>query len=62
MGILLLVSLGYLVFWTILLVDVIRSDFKESNMKLIWVIVLIFAHIIGPTLYLFLGKNSKITL
>lgn len=44
----------------IALVDVIRSDFRGSNDKLIWVIVILFLNIIGALLYLIIGRNQRI--
>lgn len=57
--VLLLFSLAYFILWVYCLIDVIRSDFKDSNMKLIWVIILLLAHGLGPIVYLVIGKNSK---
>lgn len=55
----LLLSLAYLALWIYCLVDVIRSDFKDQNMKLIWVIIILFAQLIGPLAYLAIGKSTK---
>lgn len=44
----------------IALVDVIRSDFRGSNDKLIWVIVILFLNIIGALLDLVIGRNQRI--
>lgn len=60
-AVLLLFSLAYFILWVYCLVDAIRSDFKDPNMKLIWVIILLFAHGLGPIAYLVLGKGSKIS-
>jgi len=57
----LLFSIAYFILWVYCLVDAIRSDFKDQNMKLIWVVVLIFAHGFGPIAYLILGKGSKVS-
>lgn len=57
----LLCMFAYFVLWVYCLIDVIRSNFKDSNMKLIWVIILLFAHGLGPIAYLVLGKGSKTT-
>ena len=57
----LIFSLAYFILWVYCLVDAIRSDFKDQNMKLIWVIILLFAHGLGPIAYLILGKNTKTT-
>lgn len=43
----------------IALVDVIRSDFRGSNDKLIWVIVILFLNVIGALLYLIIGRNQR---
>jgi hypothetical protein len=59
--VLLLFSLAYFVLWLYCLIDVIRSNFKDQNMKIIWVIVLLFAHVLGPIAYLILGRGSKTT-
>lgn len=55
----LLISLAYFILWVYCLLDVIRSDFRDSNMKLIWVVVLLFAHVLGPIVYLVIGKGTK---
>ena len=52
-------SLAYLALWVYCLVDVINGKFKDPNMKMIWVIILIFAHGLGPIAYLIIGKSSK---
>lgn len=49
----------YFVYWLTAIVDVIKSDFKDQNMKLIWIIVLIFANPIGPFVYFGLVKNRR---
>jgi hypothetical protein len=59
--ILLVFSLAYFFLWVYCLVDVIRSNFKDQNMKLVWVLILLFAHLLGPIAYLILGKNTKST-
>ena len=59
--IILLFSLAYFILWVYCLVDVIRSDFKDQNMKLIWVIVILFGQVIGPLAYLALGKSTKVS-
>ncbi len=43
----------------IALVDIVKSRF-DDNTKLIWVIIVVFANIIGAILYFAIGKNQKI--
>lgn len=57
----LLLGLLYFVLWIYCLVDVLRSDFKDPNMKLIWTVILLFAQVVGPLAYLAIGKSTKIS-
>lgn len=52
------VGLIFLIIWIIALADALRSDFKTPNEKLIWVLVIVFAGIIGAILY-FLISDAK---
>jgi hypothetical protein len=58
-GLMMLFGLLFSVFWLYALVDVVKSDFKDPNMKLVWIIILIFANPIGPFIYFGLVKNQK---
>ncbi len=51
----------YAILWIYCLVDIIRSEFKDPNMKIIWIVILLFAQGIGPIVYLVLGKSTKST-
>jgi beta-lactamase regulating signal transducer with metallopeptidase domain len=55
----LIVALAFPVLAIFCLVDIIRSDFKDSTTKLIWVLVVLLAPFIGSILYLIIGRNSK---
>ncbi|SIO05810.1 PLDc N-terminal domain-containing protein [Algoriphagus halophilus] len=52
-------GLIYTILWIYCLVDIIRSEYKDANMKLIWLIIILFAQVIGPIIYLILGKSTK---
>lgn len=55
-----LIALGlFFVLPLVALVDVIRSDFRGPNDKLIWVIVILFLNIVGALLYFFIGRNQR---
>lgn len=43
------------------LVDVVRSEFRGTNDKLIWVIIIVFFNIIGALLYYIIGRNQRIS-
>jgi hypothetical protein len=42
------------------LIDILRSEFRESNTKLIWVIIVIFVPVLGSIMYFILGASHKI--
>lgn len=54
-----LAGLSYLGFWVYALYDMIRSDFKESHMKMIWAILIVFVPIMGTFLYLSINRRTK---
>ena len=58
-GITLLVGILYAVLWIWEIIDLLRSDFKDSNMKIVWAVVLIFANPIGPFVYFIISKDQK---
>jgi len=41
------------------LVDIIKRDF-EGNNKLLWVIIVLLANILGAILYFLIGRDQKI--
>ena len=45
------------VFWLMMLIDAIKNAPKD--MKLIWVIVIIFTNIVGALVYYFMEKKKK---
>ena len=48
--------------WLMAMIDTIRSDFREPNGKMIWVIILIFVPPpISTLLYEIFGKQQKAT-
>lgn len=48
-----------LILWIVALVDVLNSKFKESNDKLIWVLVILLFPIFGAFLYFIIGRKQK---
>jgi NhaP-type Na+/H+ or K+/H+ antiporter len=58
--ILLLLGFLYAILWIWALIDLLNSEFKDPNMKLIWAIVIVFANPIGIFLYFNISKNQKI--
>ena len=48
-----------LILWIIALVDILKNEFTGSN-KIVWLLVVILAPIIGAVLYFLIGKQQKI--
>ncbi|MEP0714408.1 PLD nuclease N-terminal domain-containing protein [Algoriphagus sp.] len=57
----LLIGFAYTILWVYCLVDILRSEFKDPNMKIIWIVIILFAQVIGAIVYLAMGKSTKIT-
>ncbi len=55
-----MLGLAYLVFWVYTLVDIINSQFNDPSMKIIWIVVVFFAQLIGPIVYWLISKGQKI--
>ena len=56
LALILILVLG--IFWVWMLVDCLKRSFK-GNDKLVWVLVLLFSHIIGAAIYYFVIKAQK---
>jgi len=45
--------------WLFALIDCLKSEFKESNLKVIWVVVLLLVPFLGWILYFIIGRGQK---
>ena len=57
--IVLAVGLGIFIFWIWALIDILKSDFRDSINKLIWLLVVFFLYAFGALLYYFIGRKQK---
>lgn len=68
---LLLPDMG-LIFWTVFLpliiilpiialVSALTSKFRDSTSKLMWVLVILFAPLLGPVLYAVIGRKLRVS-
>ena len=46
------------VFWVIEIVDVVRRQFAEPGLKIVWVLVVVLLHVLGALIYYFVGKRQ----
>ncbi|UII20535.1 PLDc N-terminal domain-containing protein [Fulvivirga ligni] len=49
---------GIFALWA--LIDVVKSEFTNSNNKLVWVLLIIFLPLLGSILYLTIGRSQKL--
>jgi prolipoprotein diacylglyceryltransferase len=57
----LLIALAVFAFWLWMLIDAIKHTPSENNLRLIWILVIILAGVIGALVYFFVQrpKNPK---
>jgi hypothetical protein len=54
-----IIALAVLAFWIWMLIDAIRRTPSEGNTKLIWILVIILAGIIGALVYFFVQRPKN---
>ena len=53
-----LLMVAYLAIWIWALVDAIRNPLLDDTTRLIWVLVIVFAQLIGAIVYLIVGRSG----
>lgn len=48
------------ILWLWALIDLVKSEFTDKNMKLIWALIIIFIPLIGSIIYLVMGRKQKL--
>lgn len=46
--------------WIAAIVDIVRSNFADSNQKLVWIVIVVLVPFIGTILYFTLGATGKV--
>ncbi len=52
-----ILSILSLVFWIFMVIDVAQRKFKNENDKILWILVVVLAGIIGAIIYYFMIKK-----
>ena len=50
-----------LVFWIWMLIDCVTNTPSTENLKLIWILVILFTHVIGALIYFFVQRPKNPT-
>ena len=45
------------VFWIVEIIDIARRRFENDTMKIVWLLVVCFSHVIGALVYFFVGRS-----
>jgi ATP-dependent Zn protease len=56
------ILLCMLILFLFTIIDILKSRFEPATDKLIWVIAVVFIPLIGPILYLFIGRKQKLVI
>jgi hypothetical protein len=55
-----MIGLGFTVIWVLALIEIVRSEFKDKNERLIWLLLVILLPLIGTILYFAIGRKQRI--
>ena len=54
-----LISLAGLAFWIWMIVDCARNETSEGSQKVIWILVILLANLLGALIYFFVRKLPR---
>ena len=57
-----LFGLGVLgtIFWIWMLIDCVTKESSEGNDRVVWVIIIIFTHLLGAIIYFFVRRRKRL--
>jgi len=50
-------ALSFVVFWIWMLIDAIKNPGLSSTERIVWVLVILFLHLLGAIIYFFAGRK-----
>ena len=53
------IALAASVFWIWMLIDAIQNPALDGTMRIVWVLVILFTHILGALVYFFAGRGGS---
>jgi hypothetical protein len=54
------IAISTLLIPVVAIVDIVRSQFKAENDKVIWTIVVVFLPLVGSFLYFYIGRSQRL--
>jgi hypothetical protein len=58
--IILAIIIAALVFWIKSIVEIAGSTFEDPNMKIVWLLIVIFLGLLGAIIYTIAGRKGRI--
>lgn len=55
-----LIAAALSIFWVVEIIDVLRREFNDTTMKIVWLLVVVFLHGLGAIIYYFVGKPTGV--
>jgi formate hydrogenlyase subunit 3/multisubunit Na+/H+ antiporter MnhD subunit len=61
LGIIAIITIPILlsIFWILMLIHCATREFKNKNDKIVWILIIIFLHIVGAMVYYFVIKRKE---
>jgi type VI protein secretion system component VasK len=53
------IAIWAFVFWILMIIDCATRKFKDNIEKVVWIIVIVFLHILGALIYYFVVKRKN---
>lgn len=53
------IALVCLAFWVFCIIEIVRSEFKSTNDKIIWLILVLWLPVLGSLLYIGIGRKNR---
>jgi len=47
------------IFWVVMIIDCAGREFKNPNDKIVWILILVFLHVLGALIYWVVVKKSS---
>lgn len=55
-----LLAIGGTVFWIWAIVDIVQNEPAGSNDKVVWLLIVIFLHLLGALIYFFARRHQRV--
>jgi hypothetical protein len=55
-----IIGVGGTIFWIVMIIECATKEPDTGNTKIVWIIILVFTHIIGALIYYFVRRPERI--